>query len=202
MDTDDRLPALRAIEILPFQKDGEIYFGLRDPAQLAARPIAISAAGCFVLAHLDGLHTCADIRAAARQQTGMELPESEILNLVHVLEEGLFLQGERVTGALAERRAAYAAAPVRDNRDRYPAAGVLRSEIEQMIAGGARGPGQGRTRADRAPSRLWPRPAVLCLRVCDVGTGAAGRSLCHSGDESLWRLDVRRRDNQGLSDAT
>lgn len=140
MTTNDRLPALRVIEIVPFQRDGEVYFALHDPAELAMQSIAISGAGCFVLAHLDGTHSCADIQAEARRQAGLELPEREIRKLVRVLDEGLFLQGERATQALAARHAAYLAAPARDNRDRCAPVAALRAEMEEMLAGGVAAP--------------------------------------------------------------
>jgi MEMO1 family protein len=141
MSTDHKLPALRPIEIVPFRRpDGEMYFALRDPAELAPQGIAISAAGYFVLAHLDGEHTAAEIQETFRQQVGMELPEQEILSLVQALNEALLLRGERVEHALAERRAAYRLAPTRDNRDRYPEPAALRAEIEQLLAGGVATP--------------------------------------------------------------
>ncbi len=141
MDTDHKLPALRAIEILPFrQPDGEVYFALHDPAGLAPQSIAVSAAGYFVLIHLDGAHSPQDIQAAFRRHTGLELPEAEILKLVHVLDEGLYIGGARVAQALATRRAAYQAAPARDSRDRYPDAAALRAEIEKLLAAGAAAP--------------------------------------------------------------
>jgi AmmeMemoRadiSam system protein B len=141
MTADHVLPALRPIEITPFRRpDGEVYFALRDPSHLAPQSIAVSAAGYFVLAHLDGRHSPADVQAAFRRHTGMELPEREVLQLVHALEEGLFVQGQRVREALEARRAAYQAAPVRDNRERYPDAADLRAEIQQILAAGVAAP--------------------------------------------------------------
>jgi hypothetical protein len=139
--SDNKLPALRPVEILPFRRaDGEVYFALHDPAQLAPQSIAISVAGYFVLAHLDGEHSPADVQAAFRAQTGLELPEREIMKLVEALDEGLFIRGERAERALAQRRESYRAAPVRDNRDRYRDARALRSEIDELLAAGAVAP--------------------------------------------------------------
>jgi hypothetical protein len=141
MGTDHKLPALRPIEILPFRRsDGEVYFALHDPAQLAPQTIAVSAAGYFVLTHLDGAHSPGAVQAAFRRQTGMELPEDEILKLVSVLDEGLFIRGERATRAFAARRAAYRAAPARDNRDSYPDAAALRCEVGKLLAAGVAAP--------------------------------------------------------------
>jgi MEMO1 family protein len=138
MYADHKLPALRPIEIVPIRRpDGEVYFALRDPAELSPQSIAVSAAGYFVLAQLDGEHSAAEIQATFRQQVGMELPDEELLNLVRALDEALLLQGERADDALEMRRTAYRAALVRDNRDRFPDAAALRAEIEQILARGA-----------------------------------------------------------------
>ena len=141
MSTDHKLPALRPIEVVPFRRsDGEVYFALRDPTELAPRGIAISAAGCFVLAHLDGQHSAADIQATFRAQVGLALPEEEVLQLVQALDGALLLQGERVEHALAERRAVYRLATVRDNRDRYPGPAALSAAIQKTLAGGVAAP--------------------------------------------------------------
>ncbi|HPM22776.1 MAG TPA: AmmeMemoRadiSam system protein B [Phycisphaerae bacterium] len=141
MTTDNKLPAVRPIEVVPFRRDdGEIYFALHDPAQLSTDSLAISPAGYFVLAHLDGEHTAADIQAAFREHAGMELPAAEIHQLVEVLDAALLLQGDRVLQVLAERRAAYQAAPARDNRDHAPSADELRTEIAGLLARGVAAP--------------------------------------------------------------
>ncbi|MEW6249293.1 MAG: AmmeMemoRadiSam system protein B [Planctomycetota bacterium] len=138
-DPDGKLPALRGVEVLPFRRGADVYFALRDPLQLADS-IVVSGAGCFILAHLDGEHSCADIARAFRRRAGLELPQREIRQLVQALDEALLLHGPRFERALAERRAAYAAAPVRDNRDRYPAAAALRATLRRIIARGAATP--------------------------------------------------------------
>jgi len=132
------LPALRPVEITPVRgaKDEELRYLLYDRTQIAPNGVAVSPAGYFVLAHLDGKRTCADIQAAFRQYTGMHLPEEQILHLVRVLDDALLLHGERYERAYAQRRAEYRAASCRDNRDRYPSADALRKEIEAILAQG------------------------------------------------------------------
>ena len=131
-----RLPTLRNVEILPFRRqNGEIHFALHDPLQLA-ETIAVSAAGYFVLTHFDGAHTCADVTAEFRRQTGMELPISEIARLIVALDGAFFLHGPRFEAALEARRAAYLAAPARDCRDRYPPEPELRRALENILKTG------------------------------------------------------------------
>jgi AmmeMemoRadiSam system protein B len=141
MHADDKLPALRNIEILPFRRpDGEIYFALQDPAELKAQPLAVSAAAYLLLAHLDGEHTLADVQAAFRRHTNMEVPVEEIQKLLAALDDALLLANERAAQADAARQAAYRAAPARDNRERYPDAANLRAELERILASGAAAP--------------------------------------------------------------
>lgn len=136
MSSSEKLPALRGVEVRPFRRaDGETYFALMDPFEIAPEPIAVSAAGYFVLAHLDGEHTCDEICAVFRAQTGTDLPVAEVRKLVDVLEQGLYLSGPRVAAALQARREAYLAQPTRDSRGRYPSAAALRKAIRAMLDG-------------------------------------------------------------------
>ena len=65
MDVNSPLPALRRLEITPFQgDDGATHFALHDRLQIAPHSIGVSPAGYFILAHLDGRHSCADVQAA------------------------------------------------------------------------------------------------------------------------------------------
>jgi hypothetical protein len=144
MRTDDKLPALRNIEIVPFRRpDGEIYFGLQDPAELTAQPLAVSAAAYLVLAHLDGEHTLADVQTAFHKHTNLEVPVEEVDKLLAALDQALLLVNERSAQADAVRQAAYHAAPARDNRERYPDGADLRAELERILACGAAAPTNG-----------------------------------------------------------
>lgn len=137
MGVDDKLPALRPIDVTPlWTDDGEVRFALHDLARVAPRPIGISMAGYYVLAHLDGEHSCADIQAVLRGQFGLEVPAGEILKLVQALDESLMLQGERFERAYEQQRVEYLSAATRDNREWYPEGPELRREIEQMLAAG------------------------------------------------------------------
>lgn len=137
----DKLPALRPVQIVPLRNsDGQTLFALHDPTRLAPRAVAVSPAAYFVLAHLDGQHSCQDIQAALQANLGAQVSEDDIHRLVNTLDEALFLQGPRLQAALEERRAGYLAAPSRDCRERYPDAVALRRTIEQLLAGGVTAP--------------------------------------------------------------
>lgn len=141
MHADEQLPALRAIEVRPAQPPaGEPQFFLLDRQGIAPGALAVSAAGYFVLAHLDGQNTCQDVQRAFLKHTGMQLPAEQITRLVQTLDEACLLEGERYERALAERAAAYRAAPARDNRAKYPAADALRTALQQIVASGTPAP--------------------------------------------------------------
>ena len=159
MDVNGPLPALRALEITPFEgDDGETHFALHDRTQIAPQTIGVSPVGYFVLAHLDGQRTCADIQAAFEQQVGMKLPADQILALITALDDGLLLEGERFETAYTQRLSEYIAAEARDNRERYPDAEALRTEIETMVAGGVAAP-VGEVRGLIAPHLDYARGA-------------------------------------------
>lgn len=141
MNANDRLPALRAIDVVPIRRPtGEMALALRDPTQLSPQTLVISPAGYLVLMHLDGRHSVADVQAAYRTHAGWDISEAEVGNVVRALDEALLLAGPRAEAALAQRRADYAAAPVRDSRANHPAPGPLRQEIETMIRRGVAAP--------------------------------------------------------------
>lgn len=129
------LPALRPVEVAPFtHEDGEPYFALHDNSRIAPHPLAVSLAGYFVLAHLDGEHTVEQVQEAFVRQFRQRIPAGQIMELVAALDAALMLDNERSAGAYAERRDHYLAADVRDNRSRWPDEDALRSEIERMLA--------------------------------------------------------------------
>jgi hypothetical protein len=87
--------------------------------------------------HLDGEHTCGEIRAAFEQQFGAEVPVDQIEKLVNTLDASLMLANERYEQAYAAQRDAYLAAKYREGRDGWLAADDLRPMIEQMLASGS-----------------------------------------------------------------
>lgn len=137
----EKLPALRPVDVVQVQgEDGQAYVVLHDPAHIATQPLAVSVTGYHALCNLDGRHSCAEIQAVYRRGLGAEVPADQILDLVAALDEALLLEGERVERARAEIKAAYFAAPARDNRAKHPDPAELRSEIEALLAAGSATP--------------------------------------------------------------
>jgi AmmeMemoRadiSam system protein B len=137
MNPNEPLPAARPLEVTPFRHEGdEVYFALRDPTGIAAQPIAMSAAGYYVVTRLNGETTLGEIQADFAAQTGMRLPDEQVASLVSTLDEALLLDTPRFQAAYEQVCDAYRAAPTRDCRERYPDAAELRQSLRRMIAQG------------------------------------------------------------------
>lgn len=134
-NADERLPALRAVDVFPFRgDDGEMYVALHDGSRLSERQLAVSPAGYFVIAHFDGRHTIADVQAAFLQQFGQRIAAQQITNLAHQLDLALLLQNERFESAYQARCDEYLASQMRDSRGRWPGGPELRAELESLLA--------------------------------------------------------------------
>ncbi len=170
------LPALRPLDIIPFADEhGDTHFLLRDPAQLATRGVTVSLAGYVALAHLDGKHSCADICRIYREQFQVAMPAEQIQQLVAALDEALLLQTPRYAAARAAARAAYRAAPVRDNRDRYPPADELRAELGAILQSALPRPAGGEIFGLVAPHLDYARGAP-CYAAAYSALAAAPRA--------------------------
>lgn len=133
-----KLPSIRPVNVTPFHgDDGQLFFALHDYSGIAAGPMAVTAAGYFVIAHLDGNRSHDDVQAAVRRQFQTEITHAQIDALVASLDEALLLHTEKFETAYAERERTFRAAPARDNRDAWPAADELRSELQTIIRSGA-----------------------------------------------------------------
>jgi AmmeMemoRadiSam system protein B len=141
MESSQKLPAVRSLEVAPFRNErNELYFALHDLMQVAPRPIAVSLPGYFLLTQLDGESTCRDIQTAFLKQFGQIITADQIEQMVTTLDRALMLDSACFEQAYTKRRNEYLAAETRDNRHRYPAASALRSEIKQMLGRGSPAP--------------------------------------------------------------
>jgi len=134
MNLDEKLPAIRPLDVTPFRaEDDEMRFALRDQTQIATQVLAISPAGYFVLAQLDGRRSCNDIRAAFLEQFGRSISAEQIESMLAELDAALLLDTDRYRNAYRQRRDEYLASSVRDNRARWPDEASLRDELRQLI---------------------------------------------------------------------
>lgn len=152
MDLTDVLPRLRPLDIIPTRdSNDQPCIQVFDSSQISEQGLVISWAGYFVMAHMDGQHTGADVQKQFQERFGQKIPLAEIEKLVEILDRALFLYTDRFESVYAERVAAYRAADARDNRDRYPDADALRAELLGIVAGGSAAPVNGELRGLIAP---------------------------------------------------
>ncbi|MBU0617934.1 MAG: AmmeMemoRadiSam system protein B, partial [Planctomycetes bacterium] len=141
METSQKLPAVRPLDVAPFRNErDEMYFALHDLSQVAPRPIAVSLPGYFVLTHLDGEHTCGQVQAAFLEQFGQLISADQIEQMLTSLDQALMLDNEGYEQAYTRRCAEYLATRTRDNRHRYPPGPELKTAIEEMLAAGSPAP--------------------------------------------------------------
>ncbi|MBK9127135.1 MAG: AmmeMemoRadiSam system protein B [Phycisphaerales bacterium] len=132
------LPALRHVDIVPLQDAGdEPRFALVDRSGFSPHTLALSPAGYFILAHLDGRHSVERIQDVFLRELGVRIEAEPIRELVEALDANLMLETPRFEAAYAERLAAYRAAGVRDNRARYPDGGALRGQLRTLLESGS-----------------------------------------------------------------
>lgn len=134
MNADDRVPALRRVEIMPFQdENGQQLFALQDMTQIAPQTLAVSVHGFFLLSQLDGESTVRDVQLAFLEEFGQAISLEQISETIASLDEALLLETDRFEQAYKRRRDEYLAADARDNRERYPDEATLRAELDQIL---------------------------------------------------------------------
>lgn len=87
-------PRLRSVEVFPVEQDGKTLVYLKDPENFA-RPLAISPAGYFIIAHFDGEHSLVDIQEAYCKQFGTLLLTNELQRFIDLLDHHYYLQTAR-----------------------------------------------------------------------------------------------------------
>lgn len=99
---DTTLPRLRPIEAHPAEVDGKRLIYLRDPLDYAAGPLLVPDQAFFVVAHLDGAHSLADIQSAFSGRYGQAIPAEEIEALIATLDRHHYLESDAFTTRRAE----------------------------------------------------------------------------------------------------
>ncbi len=103
------LPALRALDIFPIEREGRTYFCLKDPQGLADKVALLTTQQFFIAACLNGRAEPADIAAifAERFQDAV-LKTSDIEKAAAVLDENLFLDSSKFREHLGRVKKEYA----------------------------------------------------------------------------------------------
>jgi MEMO1 family protein len=133
---DERIPALRAVELVPVQHEGRELILLRDPQGIAAEPLLLSPASLTLLQLFDGDHTLRDAQAAITGVTGRIVPGDEIRAFVAHLDRLGYLDSLTFLERRRELSLAYTSSPVRAARFAglaYAAdAGRLNAELDAL----------------------------------------------------------------------
>ncbi|MDD3845641.1 MAG: AmmeMemoRadiSam system protein B [Syntrophorhabdaceae bacterium] len=106
-------PKLRFIEAVPFEQEGQELILLRDAAGVVEQALAVSRDVAFMVSLMDGTRTLRDIQAEFMRTVGEMVYLEHIEDLVRVMEENFFLEGDRYDTYVKELRDEYCNAPVR-----------------------------------------------------------------------------------------
>ena len=132
--TDAPLPAIRPLDVFPVTNDdGSQSIVVQDNSRIAPDPLALTPAGYFILAHLDGERNIADIQELFTEQFGAPVEAEMVQELVKVLDQALMLDNERTQAIYQERVDTFLAGEVRDNRESWPSGDELRQELNGLL---------------------------------------------------------------------
>jgi AmmeMemoRadiSam system protein B len=132
--SDSPLPAVRPLDVLPIvDDDGVPRILVQDNSRIATAPLAVSQAGYFVMAHLDGQRSADEIIELFAEQYNAQLDPAQIMDLIKVLDESLMLVNDRSEAAYQKQVNAYLDSEVRDNRESWPSADALREEVDKLL---------------------------------------------------------------------
>lgn len=85
-------PRLRYVDAFPVEQNGQTYFYVRDPLEIAASPLVMSAVDFFIIALFDGVHSRTDIKMEfARKFGGILLPDQQLQKIIKILDDNYYL---------------------------------------------------------------------------------------------------------------
>lgn len=185
-------PKLRpGLEAIPVEHEGKSYLLLRDRLGYTDKPVLLQTEFAAFLALLDGRHSVRDIQAFFLRRTGQLIYSERIQEVIHVLDENLFLDNERYAEHVNAETRRFRESPVRRMRHggkSYPIAPEeLRSFLDAVLAMGPSPPhekaeeaAEGQGRGALPPSkdvagRGTPCPGLVGLVAphIDIRAGAA-----------------------------
>lgn len=85
-------PKLRHIEIYPVEHDGNPYYYLRDPLEVAARPIMLTPAEFLIASLFNGKSGMEDVKSSfALEANGQKPTDEQIMAVLHHLQKNCYL---------------------------------------------------------------------------------------------------------------
>ena len=106
-------PKLRPVEAFPAHQNGQQVLCLRDPLHYAESILFVPMGLIPILSLLDGSRNLKDIQADLGRETGEGVPSDQIQEVVNLLEEHFFLEGDRIQARRAELEGSFLAAHLR-----------------------------------------------------------------------------------------
>jgi MEMO1 family protein len=137
-------PRLRGVNAFPVRNGDETLLCLQDPENVSEKVLFLPPAAVFVVSRFDGRHSVVDIQSDYMRHFGEFLFTEQVEALIAQLDEGLFLENERLAEARRLKDDAFRKAPRREascagkSYEEDPA--LLRSEIDGYFTG-PEGPG-------------------------------------------------------------
>lgn len=189
MATDSEpIPALRPVETVPFEENGQQYLLLRDPQGFTDKVIAISTGAVPLLALMDGSRTASDIAAEFEARTGIAVNRGELDSIVSLLGDSHLLETHQFHQLRMRMEEEYRKLRVRAPAlagSGYPAdAGALAALLDQYLA---TPPDEDRESENPAPNKML-RGLLLPHIDFDRGGVTYGRGY----QKSLELLDDLR----------
>jgi MEMO1 family protein len=177
--SEETIPALRPVELVPITHEGHRLFLLRDPAGIAAEAIVLPPASVELLAFFDGDHTLRDVQTSIARATGRIVPLEQIGEFVGTLDRNHFLLSPAFEERRRELAREYATAPARAAHfagQAYAAeVDPLRRELDALFDAPG-GPG-------RPVAPVARRPVAIAAPHIDPARGGAVYAHAYA---SLW----------------
>ena len=107
-------PKLRSVNAFPVQVSGQTVIHLQDPLAISEKSLFLPGPVYFIVSLFDGQHSLLDIQAEYMRQFGEFLFTDRIQEIVTLLEENFYLEGDRYREALREREEQFKKAPLRE----------------------------------------------------------------------------------------
>jgi len=109
-------PTLRPIEAIRLPPGNSHPIGLRDRSGLSEAIVTLTEPALQLVALMDGVRTCEQIRSEFRDAFGVSVPAETLAVMLEQLEQALFLEGQAFEDHYRERQNNYLRAGVRPMR--------------------------------------------------------------------------------------
>jgi len=107
-------PQMRYVDAIPFEKKNQTFFYIRDPMEVAAKPLVITPFELYILTLLDGQHTIQDIQKAFTQRfSEYKITEDQIAQIITVLDDHFFLNTPKFQAQFETLQSEFHHSPVR-----------------------------------------------------------------------------------------